>query len=180
MLDHPRIDVRLGVDVFDIRPLLRDDLPLVYTGPIDRYFDYAEGELGWRTIDFEREVLPIGDFQGTAVMNYADEGVPFTRILEFRHLHPERAYPGDKTVVAREYSRFAKRGDEPYYPIGAAADKATYLRYKSRAANEKHVHFGGRLGAYRYWDMHQAIGAALKAFEGEMVPRFAAGVAMSG
>jgi UDP-galactopyranose mutase len=82
-------------------------------------------------------------------------------------------------VIVREYSRFAARGDEPYYPIGGAADKATYLRYKARAANEKHVHFGGRLGSYRYWDMHQAIGAALKAFENTMVPCFEAGAAMS-
>ena len=126
MLDHPLIDVRLGLDFFDLKPHLRADLPIVYTGPIDRYFDYCEGELGWRTIDFEREILPVGDFQGTAVMNYADEATPFTRILEFRHLHPERGYPADRTVIAREYSRFAARGDEPYYPIGAAADKATY------------------------------------------------------
>jgi UDP-galactopyranose mutase len=179
MLDHPLIAVRLGLDYFDLKPHLRADLPIVYTGPIDRYFDYREGELGWRTVDFEREVLPVGDFQGAAVMNYADEATPFTRILEFRHLHPERAYPRDKTVIAREYPRFAKRGDEPYYPIDTAADKATYLRYKARAANEKNVHFGGRLGGYRYWDMHQAIGAALKAFESEMVPRFRAGAAMS-
>jgi len=177
MLDHPLIDVRLGLDFFDLKPHLRADLPIVYSGPIDRYFDYCEGELGWRTIDFERETLPVGDFQGTAVMNYADEATPFTRILEFRHLHPERAYPADRTVIAREYPRFAARGDEPYYPIGAAADKATYLRYKARAANEKNVHFGGRLGSYRYWDMHQAVGAALKAFEKAMVPYFGEGAA---
>ncbi|HEY1943220.1 MAG TPA: UDP-galactopyranose mutase [Roseiarcus sp.] len=175
MLASPLIDVRLGVDYFDIKPLVRADLPVVYTGPIDRYFDYAEGELGWRTIDFEQETLPIGDFQGTAVMNYADETTPFTRILEFRHFNPERDYPKDRTVIVREYSRFASRGDEPYYPIDTAADKATYLRYKARAAGEANVHFGGRLGSYRYWDMHQAIGAALKAFENVMTPHFAAG-----
>lgn len=179
MLDHPLIDVRLGVDFFDIRPLLRDDLPLVYTGPIDRYFDYAEGELGWRTIDFETEILPVGDFQGTAVMNYAEEAIPFTRILEFRHLNPERDYPRDKTVVTREYARFATRGDEPYYPIDTASDRATYLRYKARAAGEKNVHFGGRLGTYRYWDIHQAIGAALKAFDNAMVPHFTEGTAIN-
>jgi len=179
MLDHPLIDVRLGLDFFDVKPDLRADLPIVYTGPIDRYFDYCEGELGWRTIDFERQILPVGDFQGTAVMNYADEATPFTRILEFRHFNPEGGYPADRTVIVREYSRFAARGDEPYYPIGAAADKATYLRYKALAANENNVHFGGRLGSYRYWDMHQAIGAALKAFENTMVPYFEAGAAMS-
>ncbi|MBR7559737.1 UDP-galactopyranose mutase, partial [Mycobacterium tuberculosis] len=87
----------------------------VYTGPIDRYFEYAEGHLGWRTIDFQRETLPVGDFQGTAVMTYADEDVPWTRILEFRHFNPERDYQKEKTVIAREFSRFAARGEEPYY-----------------------------------------------------------------
>jgi len=168
MLAGPLIDVRLDVDFFDLKPLLRPDLPIVYTGPIDRYFDYAEGDLGWRTLDFNRETLPTDDFQGTAVMNYADEDVPFTRIIEFRHFHPEHDYPIDKTVVAREFSRFARRGDEPYYPIDTAADKEMLRRYQMRAAaTAPNVHFGGRLGTYRYWDMHQAIGAALKAAEGE-------------
>ncbi len=174
MLDHPLIDVRLGLDFFALKPHLPAKLPIVYTGPIDRYFDYAEGELGWRTIDFEQETLPVGDFQGAAVMNYADESTPFTRILEFRHFNPERNYPKDKTVIVREYSRFATRGDEPYYPIGTPADKAKYLRYKARAGQERDVHFGGRLGTYRYLDMHQAIGAALKAFETSLAPQFEA------
>jgi UDP-galactopyranose mutase len=177
MLANPLIDVRLGVDFFSLKPMLRPGLPIVYTGPIDRYFDYAEGRLGWRTIDLEQETLPTGDFQGAAVMNYADEEAPFTRILEFRHFHPERDYPADRTVIAREYSRFAERGDEPYYPIDTAADRATYLRYRARAAAETGVHFGGRLGSYRYWDMHQAIGAALKAFDAVIAPRLVAGSA---
>jgi UDP-galactopyranose mutase len=172
MLAGPSIDVRTGVDFADLKPLLRPGLPIVYTGPIDRYFDYAEGELGWRTIDFEWETPAIGDFQGTAVMNYADEDVPFTRILEFRHFYPERDHPGDRTVIAREYSRFATRGDEPYYPIDTEADKARYLRYKARAEAAANVHFGGRLGSYRYWDMHQAIGAALKAIERDIPRQF--------
>jgi UDP-galactopyranose mutase len=168
MLDHPNIQVMLGVDYFDLRASLPPNMPVVYSGPIDRYFDYAEGRLGWRTVDFEREVLDVGDFQGAPVVNYVDEDVPFTRILEFRHFHPERIYPTDRTVIARELPRFALQGDEPYYPIGGAADVARYLRYKTRAEAEPHVHFGGRLGTYRYWDMHQAIGAALKAADGEV------------
>lgn len=165
MLDHPNISVHLGVDFFDLKPHLPPGLKIVYSGPIDRYFDYAEGELGWRTIDFHKEVLPVGDFQGTAVMNYADEDIPWTRILEFRHFNPERDYQKEKTVIVKEYSRAATRGDEPYYPIDTAKDKATYRRYLARAEAEPNVHFGGRLGTYRYWDMHQAIGAALKACE---------------
>jgi UDP-galactopyranose mutase len=165
MLDHPNIRIELGVDFFNIKPDLPEDLPMVYTGPIDRFFDYCEGELGWRTIDFEQEIKPVGDFQGTAVMNYADEDIPYTRILEFRHFNPERNYQTEKTVVVREYSRFAKRTDEPYYPIDTANDKAVYARYKARADAEKNVFFGGRLGTYRYLDMHQAIGAALKHYQ---------------
>lgn len=174
MLASPLIEVRLGVDFFDLKPHLPAGVPIVYTGPIDRYFDYSEGELGWRTLDFEKEVLKVGDFQGTAVMNYADENVPYTRILEFRHFYPQRAHVEDATVIVREYSRFAARGDEPYYPIGTARDKEIFRRYWQRAQAESNVLFGGRLGTYRYLDMHQAIGAALKAFENLIRPHFAA------
>jgi UDP-galactopyranose mutase len=168
MLDHPLIDVRVGVDFFTLKQSLRAGLPVIYTGPIDRYFDFNEGELGWRTVDFEQETLAVGDFQGTAVMNYADEDVPFTRILEFRHFNPERQYTDEHTIIVREFSRSAQRDDEPYYPIDTAVDRSTYLRYRARAEAEPNVHFGGRLGTYRYWDMHQAIGAALKAYENEV------------
>jgi len=161
MLDHPNIRVETGVDFFAIRDKLPLTMPIVYTGPIDRYFNYSEGELGWRTIDFEQQILPVGDYQGTAVMNYADEDVPYTRILEFRHFNPERNYKDEQTVIVKEYSRFATRKDEPYYPINTEKDKLTYQRYKHLAEQEPNVHFGGRLGTYRYLDMHQAIGAAL-------------------
>lgn len=170
MLDLPNIRIELRVDFFELKAALPRDIIVVYTGPIDRYFDYAEGELGWRTLDFEKEVQGTGDCQGTAVINYADEDIPFTRVLEFRHFNPERSYTTEKTVVAREYSRFAKRTDEPFYPIDTARDKAIYARYKARAAAEKSVFFGGRLGAYRYLDMHQAIGAALKHYETTIGP----------
>jgi len=161
MLAHPNIRVELGVDYFSIRDKIASHIPVVYTGPIDRYFDYCEGELGWRTIDFKQETLDVGDYQGTSVMNYADEDVPYTRIIEFRHFNPERHYRNDKTVIVREYSRFAQREDEPYYPINTPRDKAIYLRYRQLAQQVPNVHFGGRLGTYRYLDMHQAIGAAL-------------------
>jgi len=160
MADHENIEVRLDTDFFDVRSDL-PTAPVVYTGPIDRYFDYSEGELGWRTLDFEREVLSIGDYQGTAVMNYPDADVPYTRIHEFRHFHPERSYPTDKTVIVREYSRVAERGDEPYYPINTPDDRARLLRYRALQDAETDVYFGGRLGTYLYLDMHQAIGSAL-------------------
>jgi UDP-galactopyranose mutase len=180
MADHPNIEVRLDTDWFDVRADLPADVPTVYTGPLDRYFDYAEGELGWRTLDFEAEVVTTtGDFQGTPVMNYADRDVPYTRIHEFRHFHPERtSYPSDKTIIMREFSRFAESGDEPYYPINTADDRAKLERYRELARKEAANHrvlFGGRLGTYKYLDMHMAIGSALTMFDNKIAPWFTAG-----
>jgi UDP-galactopyranose mutase len=174
MAEHPLIDVRLGVDYFAVRDAIPAGVPVVYTGPLDRYFGYAEGELGWRTLDFEQEVLPVGDFQGTPVMNYGDSDVPWTRIHEFRHFHPERtSYPTDRTVIVREYSRAAGRGDEPYYPVNTPADREMLARYRARADAERDVLFGGRLGTYKYLDMHMAIASALTMVDNELAPRLA-------
>ncbi|MEN8964000.1 UDP-galactopyranose mutase [Actinomycetales bacterium UMB0918] len=177
MADHPNIEVRLNTDFFDeSQPYNKKacvgNVPVVYTGPVDKYFDYVEGDLSWRTIDLELEVLNVGDFQGTSVMNYGDLDVPYTRIHEFRHFHPERDYPKDKTVIAREYSRFAERGDEPYYPINTAEDRTRLLAYREAAKGEKHVLFGGRLGTYKYLDMHMAIGSALSRVDNLLKPFF--------
>jgi len=141
------------------------------------------GALAWRTLDFEREVLPVGDFQGTPVMNYADRDVPYTRIHEFRHFHPERKeYPTDRTVIVREYSRFAESGDEPYYPINTPDDRAKLERYRELARKEasRNILFGGRLGTYKYLDMHMAIGSALTMFDNRIAPWFTAGVSFDG
>ncbi len=183
MAEHPNIEVRLDVDYFDVRAQIPAGTPTVYTGPLDRYFDNAFGELGWRTLDFEMEVVPTGDFQGTSVVNYNDVDVPFTRILEFRHMHPERDYPKDKTVVVREFSRFAESGDEPYYPINTPDDRAILQRYRELARKETanaNVLFGGRLGTYKYLDMHMAIGSALTMFDNRIAPYFTSGRALSG
>ncbi len=174
MLDHPKIELRLNTDFSGMRSGLLGSVPVVYTGPIDEYFSYAAGDLGWRTLDFDVEVVATADFQGTPVMNYADADVPFTRVHEFRHFHPERAwYPPDKTVIMREYSRFAGRGDEPYYPINTAADRARLLAYREMAEREPGVLFGGRLGTYKYLDMHVAIGSALSMYDNHLRPFFA-------
>jgi UDP-galactopyranose mutase len=180
MADHPNIDVRLDTDFFDdshefSRSKVLGQAPVVYTGPVDRYFDFAEGDLSWRTIDLEEEVLPIEDFQGCSVMNYPDEGVPFTRIHEFRHFHPERDYTKDATVIMREFSRFADKGDEPYYPINTDLDRQKLLKYRDLARGEKSVLFGGRLGTYKYLDMHMAIGSALSMFDNKIKPHFQGG-----
>ncbi len=110
MAASPLIDVWLGVDFMDVRRQLGRDQLVIYSGPIDRYFDYGLGELGWRTLDFEKAVVATDDFQGAAVINYADEEIPYTRIHEFKHLHGERRYPSGKTVIYREYSKPVSRG----------------------------------------------------------------------
>ena len=176
MADHELIEVRLNTDWFEVRDQIRadnPDAPVVYTGPLDRYFNYEEGTLGWRTLDFEAEVLDIPDFQGTSVMNYNDAEFPYTRIHEFRHFHPERAdvYPKDKTVIMKEYSRFAEGDDEPYYPINTPDDREMLLKYRERADKETADHkvfFGGRLGTYQYLDMHMAIASALNMFDNKL------------
>jgi UDP-galactopyranose mutase len=170
MLDHPKIKVALNCDFFSVRDQLPADATLIYTGPIDRYFDFRCGALGWRTLDLETEVLAEEDYQGASVVNYAEEAVPYTRIHEFRHLHPERRHPTDRTVIMREYSRFARRDDEPYYPINTPDDRRTYDAYRALAEQEPNTVFGGRLGSYRYLDMHQAIAAALNLFERRFRP----------
>lgn len=188
MIDHDLIDVQLDTDWFDVRADIRaanPDAPVVYTGPLDRYFDYSAGRLGWRTLDFDVEVLPIGDFQGTAVMNYNDADVPYTRIHEFRHFHPERAdrYPKDKTVIMKEYSRFAEEDDEPYYPINTPEDRKILAAYRELAAQETandQVLFGGRLGTYQYLDMHMAIASALTMFDNNLTLYWTEGAPLKG
>ena len=175
MADHPRIEVRLDTDFFDVADDYRGQVPIVYTGPVDEYFDNSEGRLSWRTVDLEAEVKDVDDFQGTPVVNYNDEEVPYTRILEFKHFHPERTYLPGKTVVVHEYSRFAEPDDEPYYPINTADDRAKLLKYRDLAKQEPMVLFGGRLGTYKYLDMHMAIGSALSMFDNKLRPHFADG-----
>ncbi|MGB8020398.1 MAG: UDP-galactopyranose mutase [Candidatus Nanopelagicales bacterium] len=174
MADHPLISLLTGVDFFDVRCEVRPDQLVVYTGPIDRYFDHRAGELAWRTLDLQTQTVDTADFQGTAVINYADEDVPYTRIHEFRHFHPERAdgMSRDRTVIMREHSRAARRDDEPYYPVNTAADRVRLAAYRELARVELNVVFGGRLGSYQYLDMHMAIAAALSDFEARVRHRW--------
>ncbi|MGI9155968.1 MAG: UDP-galactopyranose mutase [Marmoricola sp.] len=182
MADHPDIEIRLDTDFLDpangVADELRGKVPIVYTGPVDEYFGNSEGRLSWRTVDLEAEVRNVDDFQGTSVMNYNDEDVPYTRIHEFKHFHPERTYLPGKTVIVHEYSRAAGPDDEPYYPINTAEDRAKLKKYrelaKAEAANLG-VLFGGRLGTYKYLDMHMAIGSALSMFENKLRPHFVEG-----
>jgi UDP-galactopyranose mutase len=178
MADHPNIEVRLDTDFFDVADDYKGKVPIVYTGPVDEYFGNSEGRLSWRTVDLEAEVLDVDDFQGTSVVNYNDQEVPYTRILEFKHFHPERTHLPGKTVVVHEYSRFAEKDDEPYYPVNTAEDRAKLLKYRELAKQEQMVLFGGRLGTYKYLDMHMAIGSALSMFDNKLRPHFESGAAL--
>jgi UDP-galactopyranose mutase len=178
MADHPKIEIRLDTDFFDVADQYKGVVPIVYTGPVDEYFSHSEGRLSWRTVDLEAEVRHVDDFQGCAVMNYNDQDVPWTRIHEFKHFHPERTYLPGKTVIVHEYSRNALENDEPYYPVNTAEDRAKLLKYRDLAKKEPMVLFGGRLGTYKYLDMHMAIGSALSMFDNSLRPHFTDGAAL--
>ena len=174
-----KLTVRLETDYFtdpEVQQLKEQGILTIYTGPIDRFYNYQFGELKWRSLDLEKEVLDVDDFQGCPVMNYADLEPKYTRIHEFKHFHPERqqdpnyadsAYAPNsgKTVIVREYSKTWQPGDEPYYPVNTATDRAILAQYQALAANDIQIIFGGRLGAYAYYDMDKTIAAALQCFE---------------
>ncbi len=132
---------------------------VVYTGPIDAYFDYIYGPLEYRSVRFETEVLDMPNFQGNAAVNYTDRETPWTRIIEHKWFEP---HDQEKTVISREYSAEWKPGDEPYYPVNDEKNGALYLRYRTLAQHEAKVIFGGRLGEYKYYDMDMVILAALE------------------
>jgi UDP-galactopyranose mutase len=163
MLNHPNIKLELNTDYFDVRQQLQG-VPTVYTGPIDRFFNFCHGRLEWRTICFERKVVDVPDYQGTAVVNYAEAKVPWTRIHEFRHYHPERQY-GDKSLIFREYSSRASVEEDPYYPVDTERNRTILDKYLIEAKQLNNIWFSGRLGLYRYLDMDDAIAGALKLYE---------------
>lgn len=160
MLNHPNIEVVLNTDWFDVRNE-KDERLVVYSGAIDRLYDYCHGRLGWRTLDFEFSVLGVDDFQGVTQVNYPSLNVPYTRIIEHKHFHPEKNYHSGKTIIGIEFSREAKDDDTPYYPINSEEDRKKYKLYKKMVDEEKNMIVGGRLGEYMYYDMHQVIGSAL-------------------
>lgn len=156
ILDHPNIALHLNT-VFDPAQA-ETGTHVFWSGPLDGWFGYDLGRLGYRTLDFERFTYP-GDYQGCAVMNYGDAGVPWTRITEHKHFAPWEHHEG--SVCYREYSRAARPGDIPYYPIRQVAEKALLTDYAARAKKERGVSFIGRLGTYRYLDMDVTIREAL-------------------
>jgi len=176
LLDHPGISVTLNTRLD--RGAADDYDHIFCSGPIDAWFGYSDGRLGYRTLDFVREDHD-GDYQGNAVINYGDEQVPWTRISEHKHFAPWESH--GRTVVFKEYSRLCGEADTPYYPIRLADEKALLTRYVERARSEPKVTFVGRLGTYRYIDMHVTIAEALDAADqylqcrrdGTVMPAFA-------
>jgi UDP-galactopyranose mutase len=166
------IKIQIESDFFENNHSEDSNTLTIYTGPLDRFFDFKYGHLGWRTLDFELENIDVDDYQGTSVMNYADKDVKFTRIHEFQHLHPERKKKTNTSIIMKEYSRLCNREDEPYYPINSFADRTSLELYRKETDNLKNVIFGGRLGTYQYLDMHMAIASALSVFENQVKPRF--------
>ncbi|WPD22726.1 MAG: UDP-galactopyranose mutase [Candidatus Electrothrix scaldis] len=163
MLQNDRITLQLNTDYFAIKDQIPETTTVIYSGPVDKFFDYKYGRLEWLSLDFDKEIIEVEDYQGTSVMNYAEQAVPYTRIHEPRHLHPERAYPKDKTMIIKEYS--IKQGeDNPYYPIMDSRNTemlAHYLQEKKKT----NVIIGGRLGDYKYYDMDQTIEMALTVYK---------------
>ena len=158
------VEVRLNTDYFGNREFF-DSMAdrVIYTGEIDRFFDYRFGHLEYRTVSFEMELLEsLSNYQGNAVVNYTDADPPYTRIIE--HKHFEFGQQPD-TVISREYSKEWQPGDEPYYPVNDSRNSELYARYKALADGQEKVIFGGRLAEYKYYDMHQVIASALELAE---------------
>ena len=160
------IEVKLGVDYFDNKAeydAMADKV--IYTGPIDAYFDYKLGTLEYRSVRFETETLDMPNFQGNAAVNYTDAESPYTRIIEHKWFEFGKDANGNdlpKTVISREYSSEWKLGDEPYYPVNDEKNGALYAQYKELADKEENIIFGGRLGEYKYYDMDAVIASALE------------------
>ncbi|MDD6222520.1 MAG: UDP-galactopyranose mutase, partial [Lachnospiraceae bacterium] len=159
-------DVRLNCDFRKNREELEAMADrILYTGQIDQYYDYKLGVLEYRSVRFETEELDTDNFQGNAVVNYTAREVPYTRIIEHKHFEFGKQ---DHTIISREYSSEWKKGDEPYYPVNNARNNALYEEYRKLAQSETRVRFGGRLGAYKYYDMDKVIAAALAFCDDEL------------
>ena len=166
MLDHENIDVETNVDFFANKEKYMKDFPkIVFTGMIDEFFDYKLGELEYRSLRFENETLDMENYQGNAVVNYTDADTPYTRIIEHKHFEFGSQA---KTIITKEHSKTWEKGDEPYYPVNNDRNNHLYKSYKKLADEQGNVIFGGRLGHYRYYDMHQVIGAALQCVRNEL------------
>lgn len=171
MTTNPLISIYLDTDFFEIKDQIHPEDLVIYTGPLDKFFNYIYGTLGWRTLDFEKNTLNVENYQNAPVINYPDLDVEYTRIHEFRHLHPERNYTREQTVIFKEYSRFAEVSDESFYPIKSGENLLKVKRYRKALKEVPNVIFGGRLGTYQYLDMDMAIASALTVYNNQILPR---------
>ena len=173
LLSSSNIRVLLNTDFAAVRNQISSGTRVIYTGMIDEYFDRCLGNLEWRTLRFDWETLSVQDHQGTTVVNYADENIPYTRIHEFKHYHPERRAPFElpQTIICKEYSGEWDVGKEAYYPVNTPRNQRLLLEYRKLAEQTSDLIFGGRLGCYRYWDMDKAIAGALECFESQIQGR---------
>ena len=165
------IEVRLNTDFLSQREELEEIADkIVYTGMIDEYYNYCFGELEYRSLSFETEILDVENYQGNAVVNYTEYEIPYTRIIEHKHFEfqCQNGTNNPKTVITREYPKFWNHGDEPYYPMNDDKNNAVYAKYLEKAQAEEKVIFGGRLGMYKYFDMHQVVDEALKCVRKEL------------
>lgn len=164
LTDSDKINIAFETNFFDIKKSLNETALIIYSGPIDRYFDYKLGRLKYRTIRLEKERLHIPDYQGTSVVNYADEFIPYTRIHEPKHLHKEREWNSSETIIFKEYSEPGDFSDQ-YYPVGDEESKKIFNGYLEMADKEERTVFGGRLADYKYYDMDKTIARALEVYE---------------
>lgn len=159
------IDVKLNVDFFEEKEHFENIAEkIVFTGMIDEFYDYKFGELDYRSLRFESEILDEDNYQGNAVVNYTEYEVPYTRIIEHKHFEYGTQ---EKTVITKEYPANWRKGDEPYYPINDDKNNETYAKYKELANNERNIIFGGRLAEYKYYDMHNVVERALNVVKEE-------------
>ena len=164
LLNHKNIHILLKTAFVNVRNMIPNDALLIYTGPIDEFYDCKYGLLGWRTSDFECAVINKADYQGSAVINYPELKYPYTRIHEFKHYHPERNYPDNQTVIFKEYPRSVSKKEIPFYPVHTKEDDDILMQYQNEAKRETNVIFGGRLGTYSYLNMDRVIGNALEMY----------------
>lgn len=165
------IEVRLSTDFFaDRENLSKLANKIVFTGMIDEYYDYCYGELEYRSLRFETEVLDCENYQGNAVVNYTEYEIPYTRIIEHKHFEfgCQNGNVNPKTIITREYPATWEKGDEPYYPMNDEKNNTLYTKYKELSEKESNVIFGGRLGMYKYFDMHNVVAEALACVRKEL------------
>jgi UDP-galactopyranose mutase len=163
MLASTRIELILNCDFFENRSRFTVREKIFYTGPIDKYFNYQYGRLGWRSVQLDRALIESDDYQGTSVMNYADAEIKYTRICEPKHFHPEKSHAKGKTIIFYETPK--NDDDEPYYPINTEQNCQLYQKYRKFARQDNKTIIGGRLGDYAYYDMDKSILAALQCYE---------------